>query len=113
MNSDQPPKLPSPDEDGTKSGPITEIEENLFRNLLARIREEKPGVFRDICMDAMTHRMPQNTMILNRRRNGDGTVDGMILVTSGVEITYKTVESLDSSMVDFLREIDGDLFNGA
>jgi len=86
---------------------ITEVEENMARNLLARMRQEDPEALLRLLFDTVTARMDPLADVIAcfRRIDDDGVPDLALVLFKG----KGPAEWAIASMQDMKRKVEGDL----
>jgi len=62
---------------------MTEVEENQFRNLMARMREEDPATFITITLDVLLSKIEDNSLVAIRRKDDDDVPCSVIAIFNG------------------------------
>lgn len=84
-------------------GPLTEVEENLFRNLLARVRNEQPGRFIELFfLSVLAPIESEEAMVVLRHLDEEEKPDAVVVIFKGP----KPAAWADASVVELKRKME-------
>lgn len=88
------------DSDKTPPKSLTEADENTFRNLMSRLREEDPGAFHSICVQTILAPLRDESCRLICLEGDSELVTSVIVVCKGSLVSAKIIDSIEAERIN-------------